>query len=166
MMRYVLSGNPEDDLYTIQSIYNNTINSGNSELLSRAALMFLEMYTQKQYKQQYKSPLYNSYIRYTIDVVNKTHDIKLLKNNLTKVYYILNDALNDKLKIKQDKQEAIRNSLDYRIRAIKTKPITTHTKDDDRGFEVWDVDEQRVEKDRKKKSDKLKTKLKTCRCKK
>jgi len=86
MMRYVLSGNPEDDLYTIQSIYNDTINSGNSELLARAALMFLEMYTQKQYKQQYKSPLYNSYIRYTIDVVNKTHDIKLLKNNLILCY--------------------------------------------------------------------------------
>ena len=163
MMRYILSGNPEEDLNTIQSIYNKTINSGDYKLLAQTALIYLDMY-----EQQFNTPVREDvgYIRYTIDVVNKTHDIKLLKNNLTKVYYILNDALNDKLKIKQDKQEAIRNSLDYRIRAIKTKPITTHTKDDDRGFEVWDVDEQRVEKDRKKKSDKLKTKLKTCRCKK
>lgn len=169
MIRYVLSGNPEDDLYTIQSIYDDTINSGDSELLSRTALMFLEMYTQKQYKQQYKSPLYNSYIRYTIDVVNKTHDIKLLQTNLTKVYYILKNALRDKLKIKQDKQDAIRNSLDYKIRTIKTKPIITHMDNDERGFEVWDVDEQRIERDRKKKPSKSirhkpKKIVKKCKC--
>jgi len=159
MMRYVLSGNPEDDLYTIQSIYNRTINSGDYKLLAQTALIYLDMY-----EQQFNTPLREDvgYIRYTIDIAKKDHNIKSLKNDLTKAYYLIRDILDNKLKIKQD---ALHKTLDYKLRTLKSKPKTIHMKEE-KEFEAWDVDEQRVEKDRKKKSDKLKTKRKTCRCKK
>ena len=158
-MRYVLSGNPEDDLYTIQSIYNRTINSGDYKLLAQTALIYLDMY-----EQQFNTPLREDvgYIRYTIDIAKKDHNIKSLKNDLTKAYYLIRDILDNKLKIKQD---ALHKTLDYKLRTLKSKPKTIHMKEE-KEFEAWDVDEQRVEKDRKKKSDRLKSKRKTCRCKK
>ena len=158
-MRYVLSGNPEDDLYTIQSIYNRTINSGDYKLLAQTALIYLDMY-----EQQFNTPVREDvgYIRYTIDIAKKDHNIKSLKNDLTKAYYLIRDILDNKLKIKQD---TLHKTLDYKLRTLKSKPKTIHMKEE-KEFEAWDVDEQRVEKDRKKKSDRLKSKRKTCRCKK
>ena len=159
MMRYILSGNPEEDLNTIQSIYNKTINSDDYNILAYTALMYLDMY-----EQQFNTPLREDigYKRYTIDVDKQKRNIKLLKNDLTEAYYLIRDILDNKLKIKQD---ALHKTLDYKLRTLKSKPKTIHMKEE-KEFEAWDVDEQRVEKDRKKKSDRLKSKRKTCRCKK
>lgn len=140
----------------INGKYNKIINNNDIKILASECKTFAALNDELRNNSKYYIPsnrnIYGYENRYDmIDDVEDQYDKHWLKHILTEEY-------NDIIKVL--------TYNDLKLKMSLKKPITTPMKE--KTFEVWNVDKQEVEKDRKKKiTSKPKRKpVKKCRCKK
>ena len=154
MREYALPLKTIDKINFIKEQYNKMINNNNVEVLASEGKTFVALnYKLRNNSRYYESPKYRvedddrNYMYSIINDAKNKHDIETLKDILTEEGNEILDILTHN---------------DFKLMPLK---ITTPMKE--KTFEVWDVDKQKVERDRKKKIVKPKTRkpVKKCRCK-
>jgi len=141
-----------DTIDFINEKYNKIINSNDIKILASECKTFAALNDDLRNDSRYHIPSNRNICGYKnrYDMINDIED----QYDKYWLKHILTEEYNDIIKVL--------TYNDLKLKMSLKKPITTHMKKE-KEFEVWDADEQRVEKDRKKK--KVKSNTKRCKCK-